>query len=56
MVENEEKCFWSAQKIKGLKKGVGRGVTISVKLVGCKSREQWEELYEETTDSCESAL
>ena len=60
VVENEAKCCWSASRIKGLKKGAGRGITISVKLVRCKSRERLAELDdrldEEATNSSESAL
>ena len=56
MVENEEKYCRSASRMKGWKKGAGRGVMISVKLVGCKSRELDNPLDEETIESCESAL
>ena len=59
MVENEAKCCGDASRIKGSKKGAGRGVTISV-VVDCSRRERREELNDpldkETTDSCESAL
>jgi hypothetical protein len=52
VVENEAKCCRSASRIKGSKKGAGRGVMISV-LVGCERRERREELDdrldEETT-------
>jgi hypothetical protein len=59
VVENEARCCRSASRIKGSKKGAGRGVMINV-LVGCSRRERREELDdpldEETTEPCESAL
>ena len=58
VVENEVKCCRSASRIKGSKKGAGRGVTISV-LVDCARRSRREELDdpldEEAIDPCESA-
>ena len=59
VVKDEAKCCWTASRIKGSKKGAGRGVMIGV-LVGCLTCERREELDypldDETTIFCESTL